>query len=425
MDSCNGNVLSRNVLIMNQLNGIFLSDECDGNILSDNIAELNTENGIYIHDLCDTTTISNNDVNDNTHNGLYLKSGANTNTISSNNFINNTLIGIRLESECDNNVIMDNSISGNKYGIYIVENSDSNDIYLNFLSDNTICNGWDDKGNDWESPFFGNWWSDYAGFDINHDGIGGIPHPIPGGGGAYDNLPLLHIYEPYFTVLADDLSYEIGTTGNILVWNVLFPIAGGITISTTYDIVRDGKLTDSGHSWASEEDIIVNIDGLDEGHYIFRISVFDSYGGNISNIALVSVQNTAPVFTTQPEDFSYVLGTTGNNLTWTFADISINNPTYSIIVDGLTISSDIPCVSGENILIPIDGFDIGTYTFTIEIADGFGKTVSSIVWISVTEIPETGLGPTTTGLLIGTIVGGVGTISLLTLMLIKLKKSRI
>jgi len=81
------------------------------------------------------------------------------------------------------------------------------------------------------------------------------------------------------------------------------------------------------------------------------------------------------------------VGSTGNNLSWTFTDVSTSSPTYTVTRDGITILSDISCASGGYINISVDGLGAGYYTFVIEVDDGYDATVSDVVFVNVSS-PE-------------------------------------
>ena len=116
-------------------------------------------------------------------------------------------------------------------------------------------------------------------------------------------------------------------------------------------------------------------DGLDEATYIFTLEIHDGFGVPDWSNVWVTVSNTAPEFTVIPDDFSYEVGEVGNYISWTFSDVSTNNPTYTFIRDGVPIIINEPCASDAPIEIPVDGLDIGSYWFTL-IVD-----VMNLMWV--------------------------------------------
>ncbi|TFF90240.1 MAG: hypothetical protein EU548_04020, partial [Promethearchaeota archaeon] len=126
-------------------------------------------------------------------NGVNLYAGihlynVNNSQISKCNCSNNYL-GIYLEAACNNNTIYGSIIDNNgNYGIYIGLGSD-NLIYYNNLTqngDNAMDMGSD---NAWNSTTIGNYWDDYAGVDLDDDGIGDSNYTITLMT-AYDCLPI-------------------------------------------------------------------------------------------------------------------------------------------------------------------------------------------------------------------------------------------
>lgn len=140
-------------------------------------------NNISNNHIYDHNSVSYVNVND----GIYLNTNCTNNTISSNHIYNNTGSGIHLIfGGCDNNNISSNQIYNNtNYSIYIESsggNSNGNTIWNNNLSSQN--NVRDECNNTWNisikngtnivngPKLGGNYWSNYTGFDTNHDGIG-------------------------------------------------------------------------------------------------------------------------------------------------------------------------------------------------------------------------------------------------------------
>jgi len=306
--------------------------------------------------------------------------GPQGNIISENIASKNTYSGIKLALDCDNNIISGNFLFENGYGIYLDNESNDNSIFYNSISDNSIKNAYDNGTNYWDNSFLGNFWGDYLGVDVNNDGIGDTPYNVTGAGGNEDYKPLMNI-KPFFCATPDDVVYEVGTSGNNLIWKA-------IDISRfllTCDILMNGLNIESGLLVSQIADIEINIDGLTPDNYIFTIELYDGGGTRSSDSVLVTVTNSAPVFTTTPDDLTYVVGQTGNNLSWTFSDVSTDNPTYTIYRNSMPIVMNEPCLSDELIEISVDGLNAGIYNFIIEINDGYGGTVIDSVFLSVTS----------------------------------------
>lgn len=113
---------------------------------------------------------------------------------------------------------------------------------------------------------------------------------------------------PVYTNTPFDISYELGSTGNILSWIVTDFDPG------TYSITQNSTSVISEQSWESGIAININIDGLNIGNYIYEISVSDGSGNLVTDSVFVEVyQVTAP---SVPVNLQVTVGSTSLYLTW-------------------------------------------------------------------------------------------------------------
>ncbi|HOO53398.1 MAG TPA: NosD domain-containing protein [Methanothrix sp.] len=196
-----GNTISGNNVTSNTY-GIHLTSASD-NIISGNTATINTKNGIDL-DHSSNNTILGNTATRNTMHGIVVYYSSN-NTVSGNDATNNDDDGILLSSSSGNTISDNTATENGNYGIYIYYSS-GNTIYQNTF--NNTNNSWSYSANTWNSPaLIGNRWSDYAGLDMDRDGIGDTPYNISGGS-EHDYYPLTDNSGPLtFTVCASGCDY--------------------------------------------------------------------------------------------------------------------------------------------------------------------------------------------------------------------------
>ena len=204
----NNTKISRNNITDNN-GGIYLYYSSNNSITENNIATCK-RNGIYLeHSIYNR--IAGNNVTNNGY-GVVLEFYSNNNTVSGNNITDNNHYGIELYSSCSENSVSRNNITDNNaYGIWI-DFSSSNIVYHNNFTNNTqqvesytSTNVWDDG-----YPSGGNYWIDYTGKDVNHDGIGDTPYIIDANN--TDDYPLMTSYIiPEFSSFLPILLFMIAT----------------------------------------------------------------------------------------------------------------------------------------------------------------------------------------------------------------------
>jgi len=206
---------TNNSEISNYRGSIYLENSFNNRIVESNCVE------ITFYTSSNNTVAGNNITNSE---GLEYSSGitlrsSNYNTIIENNITLNHYSGIELWTSYDNsiflndltynaeginfqqssnNTIYGNNISYNHNAGIFVEASGGNSIFgNNFVDNNRPVMGWD-SSNVLDDGSIGNYWSDYNGTDLNHDGIGDSPYSVfinshftVDGIRDYDNYPLI------------------------------------------------------------------------------------------------------------------------------------------------------------------------------------------------------------------------------------------
>ena len=187
---------------------------------SNDIANNNLSNNFVGIDMMESrwNNVSNNTLNSNNASGTNLNefrsllngtgiimNNSDDNQISNNNASDNYGCGIVLRGDSQKNTVVGNNASSNDdTGIKLTHLTSDNSIYNNYF-DNTN-NSYDDGNNIWNitktagtniigGPYLGgNYWSDYAGEDLNGDGLGDTLLPYNSSGkiqNGGDWLPLV------------------------------------------------------------------------------------------------------------------------------------------------------------------------------------------------------------------------------------------
>ena len=197
LSECVSNTISGNNITANNVYGVYLSGSLSNSLVGNNIT--NNVYGTYLSGSSNNSLVGNN-ITANNNDGVYL-SGSVNNTISGNNITANNVYGVHL-SECVSNTISGNNITNNDNGICLY--SSSNNIFYsnNFIDNNQqVYTVTPDYANFWDYgyPSGGNYWSDYNGVDLNHDGVGDVAYIIDANN--TDHYPLIGMFSSFNTFL--------------------------------------------------------------------------------------------------------------------------------------------------------------------------------------------------------------------------------
>jgi len=221
------NITVKDLTLRNNYQGLLFAYTTNSTI--QNVKALNNQFGFYI-DYSHNNTITDSMLKYNSFRGVYLYS-SNSNAISNNEVARNTGAGIKMHWYSGQNTINNNLVSFNELGMWLDFASD-NRIYHNSFVGNTVqatsnngTNMWNDEANK------GNYWSDYTGQDLNHDGIGDtlIPHQ------GVDYYPLMNPYAPIHDIAVTNVVTSKNIVGQGFTLSIKATVANLGTSPETFD----------------------------------------------------------------------------------------------------------------------------------------------------------------------------------------------
>nr|MDO8109027.1 hypothetical protein [Candidatus Sigynarchaeota archaeon] len=163
-----------------------------------------------------------------------------------------------------------------------------------------------------------------------------------------------------------DFQFYHATSGNIISWNV----SDASILLPSYTIYENGTIVANG-TWTSGTPTEILLDGMPVGLYNYTIVLDDGFNGTAIDEVLVTVLNDAPVVSGSTDGLTFLLGNTGNVITWLVNDTSVSNTTFEIFINSTstlngTWWSNIP------ICFNVDSFLPGSSNISLHVLDGLG-----------------------------------------------------
>jgi parallel beta-helix repeat protein len=211
LESSFNNTLFGNDVLGNDY-GVWLDFSPDNSVAGNNVTD--NQCGVWIRSSYNNTLFENymarnnygvwldssfcnfliaNNMMDNLY-GVWFCASSN-NVLSRNNVVDNTC-GFQLGLESSyNNTFSENNMVNNEKGVSLRYSSGNRFYHNNFLNNTVQAYSFpSDWSNVWDDGFFsgGNYWGDYAGVDLDDDGIGDAPYVIEGVN--QDNCPLMGMF---------------------------------------------------------------------------------------------------------------------------------------------------------------------------------------------------------------------------------------
>jgi len=388
----------------------------EGLSISNNTIYLANMNGIHIRVVTETEI---------THNEIFACSDYGILIIISSQYNNVTYNSIGWNSvnaadECSNNIWDSNSWSDKVSSSYSISGSagsidsnpeifvdssapiisdESNLLYFESATGNYI--NWtfdDDHPRLWALEIdevevdSGKWCGDYFYLDIDGLSIGEYNYTliVEDAAGTNSSDEVIVTVDPYdydapIIEGFNDQILEAGTESISLHWNAtdLHP--------EKYVLYRNGTPIEDG-AYVSGVNTTYDVVAMGVSSYNYTCWFNDTLGNNDTHTVWVYFVDTSNPVSDSPDDITYAVGATGNNITWTCSDLY--SESYSIYINGTLNKTDI--WDGNKIVFIVDGFDIGRYNITIVAVDESGNTVTDTVFVTVEAEATTTTTTTTT-----------------------------
>jgi len=172
-----------------------------------------------------------------------------------------------------------------------------------------------------------------------------------------------------------DMSYEYGSTGNQITWEVTS------TTQMYYNLTMDGVLQIFNVP-VMNGTIVFNVDGLSMGDHYVDVTVYDTTGHIVWDEVIVTVIDTTPPTVNNPDQYYEIYE--GENATVGFNLTDSNPAWYYLLLDGELVFNE--TWSGEIIWYTFTDLMVGNYTVILIAVDTSDNWTNATAFISVLDI---------------------------------------
>ncbi|MBD3405221.1 MAG: hypothetical protein GF411_03680 [Candidatus Lokiarchaeota archaeon] len=171
----------------------------------------------------------------------------------------------------------------------------------------------------------------------------------------------------------DDTDYELGTTGQILCWNIsdLNPNLCQLYVNGNLDVSE---------SWTGPN-FTTPVDCLELGVFNYTLLVKDTSNNQATDTVLVIIIDSTNPEINSPMDMEYEFNSSDNHIIWEPTDLDPGN--FTIYLDGEIVDSQ--NWDGSQITLNVDDLDLGEYNYTVVVSDDSGNTVEDTVFVHVVD----------------------------------------